>query len=710
MSNIQDKTPPVTNVDTKIDSKGAQETTQFGVKVDSRDSLTAGERGALLMEDFVYREKMTHFDHERIPERVVHARGFGVHGYFQTYKDWSQLTCANFLCHPSKKTPVFVRFSTVLGNRGSPDCVRDVRGFATRFYTDEGNFDLVGNVIAPFFVQDPSKFVDLIHAGKPEPDRDIPQAATAHNSTYDFFAQQPETTHTVLWVLSGRGTPKSFRQVEGFGVNTFRLINEQGKWVFVKFHWKPLQGLNNLEWDEAQKLNGKDPDFHRNDMYNSIDNGHFPEYELGVQIIPEEDEEKFEFDILDATKIWPESLIPVTTLGKMVLNRTPDDFFGETEQVTYHMGHVVRGIGFTDDPLLQGRLFSYIDTQINRMNSVNFHQLPINRPVVPVHNVNREGFMNFNCHKGAVNYFPNTMQGNTPAPAAAKDGGYIEVPQKINGVKQRGKHGKKLEFYSQAQLFYNSLTTAEQQQVVNNFRFELGRCNNFTVRENYVKLLNHVDHNLARRVANGIGVKPPEKPDVENKKQTSVGLSIDNYKRPNHIRGKTVAIVVAPGIDVIQANGMYKFLSDEGAVVDFVGPTPGEVDGMPVVKTFLTSPSVFYDAVFVPTGEVSTFEGLMEPHPAFPYGEPVQFVLDCYRHGKPLAVSGKAVALLKAAHIPLVTSEKDEIKYGLFIAENLDKLKSNFKKGIIIQRFWTRLPIDSDAEESPTPLDIVIED
>ncbi|KAG0743675.1 hypothetical protein G6F62_004797 [Rhizopus arrhizus] len=699
--------PPVTNVNTVIDNQGTQETTQFGTKVDTRDSLTAGERGPIIMEDFAFREKITHFG--TIPERVVHARGFGVHGYFQPYKDWSELTCAKFLCDPNKKTPVFVRFSTVLGNRGSSDTVRDIRGFATRFYTEEGNFDLVGNDVAPFFVQDAIKFVDLIHAAKPEPNKDVPQAATAHNTAYDFFSRQPESIHTVLWALSGRGTPKSLRQVEGFGVHTMRLINEQGKSVFVKFHWKPCQGLNSLEWDEAKKINGNDPDFHRNDMYTAIEKGHYPEYEFGVQIIPEEDEDKFEFDLLDSTKIVPESLVPVTPLGKMVLNRNPDDFFGESEQVTFHVAHIVRGIGITDDPLLQGRLFSYTDTQINRMNSANYHQIPINRPITPVHNNNREGFMNFNVHKGAVSYYPNAMQNNTPDPVSPKDGGYIEPPQRVNGIKQRGKHGKKLEYFAQAQLFYNSLTTHEQQLLINNTRFELGKCTDLNVRQNFVTLLNHVDFNLAVRVANGIGVKAPEKPANENKKQTSVGLSIENYKRPNHIKAKTIAIIVAPGIDVNQASDIYKFLSDEGALVDYVGPTVGDLEGLPIKQTFLTSSSVLYDAVFVPNGEADAFDKMLEPCPAFPYGEPIQFIFDTYRHGKPLAISGNATALLKAAHVPVYSSKEDQEKYGICIADDLNKLKADFKKAIIIQRFWARIPLDPDAKESPTAANIVIE-
>ncbi|KAI7900246.1 catalase-like domain-containing protein [Cokeromyces recurvatus] len=690
--------------DNLVVNAGKEETTQFGVKINNTDSLTAGHRGPTLLEDFMNREKIMHFDHERIPERVVHARGFGVHGYFEPYADWSNITAAKFLREPGKKTPVFVRFSTVLGSRGSPDTVRDVRGFATRFYTEEGNFDLVGNIIAPFFIQDAIKFPDLIHATKPEPDREVPQASTAHCTAYDFFSQHTESIHTVMWVLSGRGIIRSFRQVEGFGVHTFRLIREDKKTVFVKFIWKPLQGLSNLVWDEAQKIQGKDIDFHRNEFYDAIEKGDYPEYELCVQIVPEEDEDKFDFDLLDSTKIIPESLVPVTRLGKMTLNRNVNDFFSETEQVTYHMGHVVRGITFTDDPLLHGRLFSYLDTQINRMNSVNYFHLPINKPRVPVHNNQRDGYMQTNVHTGKVAYYPNTLQDNTPEVVSDKKGGYLEYPEHVNGTKQRGKAGKFADHFSHAQLFYNSLTTAEQQQVVNAARFELGKCPLKSVRTNMVNVFNRVDHNFARRVAYALDVPIPEY--SQNKNKTSIGLSIENYPLPKNIKAKKVAIITAPGIDVDEAKSMYDFLKKEGAYPDYIGIKLGDQDGLDIEQTFLTTTSVLYDAVYVPSGSKAAFKLLAEPLSTFPYAEPIAFLLDAFRHGKPIAASGRGVSLLKSAQVPsmaLSSNVESQKKYGIFISNDLKNLKNLFKLGIRKQRFWIRLPSDPDAAESPTP-------
>ncbi|KAI8642540.1 catalase-like domain-containing protein [Parasitella parasitica] len=691
--------------DAYVNDAGTTETTNFGVKINNTDSLTVGKRGPTLLEDFQLREKIMHFDHERIPERVVHARGVGAHGFFQPYHDWSNVTAAKFLQNPDKKTPVFVRFSTVLGSRGSPDTVRDVRGFSTRFYTEEGNWDLVGNVIAPFFIQDAIKFPDLIHAAKPEPDKEVPQAGTAHCSSYDFFSQHTESIHTVMWALSGRGLVRSFRQVEGFGVHTFRFINEQGKVVFVKFHWKPKQGLSNLVWDEAQKIAGKDIDFHRNDLYDAIENGDYPEYELGVQIVKPEDEDKFDFDLLDSTKIIPESIIPVTKLGKMTLNRNVENFFSETEQVTFHLGHIVRGITFTDDPLLQGRLFSYLDTQINRMNSANFLQLPINKPLVPVHNNQRDGYMQRNVYKGKVAYFPNTMKNNTPAMANDKDDGYLEYPEQLNARKQRGKGGKYSDHFSQAQLFWNSLTTAEQQQLVDGARFEIGKCPDYNVRSNMVQVLNRVDNNLAVRVAYSLGVPEP-KPVTKNEKKTSEGLSIENYPKPNNIRAKKVAIFTAPGTDVSEAKAMYNFLKKEGAYPEYVGFKLGEQDGLNTTHTFLTTSSVLYDAVYVPSGDKSAFKLLMDSVSAFPYNEPSVFLLDAYRHGKPIAASGRAATLLKAAQLPpeaLNISVPKQKNIGVFLASDMgNDLENLFKQGIIQQRYWNRLPTDSNAIKSPT--------
>ncbi|CEP07767.1 hypothetical protein [Parasitella parasitica] len=680
--------------DAYVDNAGTVETTNFGAKINNTDSLTVGKRGPTLLEDFQLREKIMHFDHERIPERVVHARGVGAHGYFQPYRDWSNITAAKFLQNPDTKTPVFVRFSTVLGSRGSPDTVRDVRGFATRFYTEEGNWDL-----------DAIKFPDLIHAGKPEPDKEVPQAGTAHCTSYDFFSQHTESIHTVMWALSGRGLVKSFRQVEGFGVHTFRFINEQGKSVFVKFHWKPKQGLSNLVWDEAQKIAGKDIDYHRNDLYDAIEKGDYPEYELGVQIVQPEDEDKFDFDLLDATKIIPESIVPVTKLGKMTLNRNVENFFSETEQVTFHLGHIVRGITFTDDPLLQGRLFSYLDTQINRMNSANFLQLPINKPLVPVHNNQRDGYMQRNVYKGKVAYFPNAMQNNTPAMANDKKDGYLEYPEQLNAKKQRGKGGKFADHFSHAQLFWNSLTTAEQQQLVDGARFELGKCPDYNVRNNMVQVFNRVDNNLAVRVAYSLGVPEP-KPVSKNEKKTTEGLSIENYPKPDNIRAKKVAIFTAPGIDVSEAKTMYDYLKKEGAYPEYVGFKLGKQDGLDTTQTFLTTSSVLYDAVYVPSGDKNAFKLLMDSVSAFPYNEPSVFLLDAYRHGKPIAASGRAATLLKAAQLPpeaLNISVPKQKQIGVFVSSDVgNDFENLFKQGIIQQRYWNRLPTDSNAVKSPT--------
>src|SRR3984885_10717834 len=399
-------------------------TTDHGLRInDDQNSLKAGNRGSTLLEDFILREKITHFDHERIPERVVHARGSAAHGVFKVYKPMKAFTKAQFLNDSSIETPVFVRFSTVAGSRGSSDLARDVRGFAVKFYTQEGNFDLVGNNIPVFFIQDAIKFPDLIHSVKPEPHNEIPQAASAHDTFWDFISNTPESAHMIMWVMSDRALPRSYRMMEGFGVHTFRLVNAEGKSSFVKFHWKPLLGTHAVAWDEAQIISGKDPDFHRRDLWEAIENGDFPQWEFGVQIVPEEDEHKYEFDLLDPTKLIPEELVPVIRIGKMTLNRNPDNFFAETEQVAFHLGHVVPGIDFTNDPLLQGRLFSYTDTQLIRLGGPNFHEIPINRPIAPVHNNQRDGYMRQTINTGRVSYGPNALGGGCPFQAKVADGG-----------------------------------------------------------------------------------------------------------------------------------------------------------------------------------------------------------------------------------------------------------------------------------------------
>src|SRR5665213_2269914 len=490
----------------RVNSAGQVLTTDQGVAVsDNQSSLKAGLRGPTLLEDFILREKITHFDHERIPERVVHARGSGAHGYFECYKPLTQRTKAAPFAESGKQTPVFVRFSTVAGERGSTDTARDVRGFAVKFYTDEGVWDLVGNNMPVFFIQDAMKFPDLVHAVKPEPNNEIPQAASAHDTFWDFISLMPESMHMIMWVMSDRAIPRSFRMMEGFGIHTFRLINDKGKSVFVKFHWKPLLGVHSVAWDEATIISGKDSDFHRRDLHDAIEAGDFPEWEFGIQVVDEKDEHKFPFDLLDPTKIIPEELVPVQRIGKMVLNRNPDNFFAETEQVAFHPGHLVPGIDFTNDPLLQGRLFSYTDTQLSRLGSPNFHEIPINRSIHPIHNNQRDGHMRQQINKGKVAYNPNSLGGGCPFQAKMADGGFTSYVERIDAKKVRARSKSFFDHFSQARLFYMSQSKPEQNHIVDAFSFELGHCDTEAIRVRVVGLLTQIDGDLAARVADNLG-------------------------------------------------------------------------------------------------------------------------------------------------------------------------------------------------------------
>ncbi len=488
-------------------------TTNQGVKIsDNQNSLKAGVRGATLMEDFILREKITHFDHERIPERIVHARGVGAHGFFEAYPGNEKLTKAGFLTNTSVQTPVFVRFSTVQGPRGSADTVRDIRGFATKFYTEEGNFDLVANDAPVFFIQDGIKFPDFVHAVKPEPQTEIPTGASAHDTFWDFVSLVPESAHAVMWAMSDRGIPRNLRAIQGFGVHSFRLINAENKAVFVKFHWTPKQGLAQLVWDEAQKLAGKDPDFHRRDLYEAIASGNYPEWELGVQVVPEEDEMKYDFDLLDPTKIIPEELVPVTPIGRMVLNRNVDYFFGETEQVAFCPGHIVPGLDFTNDPLLQARLFSYTDTQLSRLGGPNFHQIPINKPVCPFHNNQRDGLHQRIVHTGQASYEPNSIDDHWPAeaPPAAQDGGFESYQERIDGHKIRQRSESFSDHFSQPRLFYRSQAPHEQKHIVDAYVFELSKVERKYIREREVlEVLCNIDLDLAQQVADQLGIEIP---------------------------------------------------------------------------------------------------------------------------------------------------------------------------------------------------------
>lgn len=491
----------------RVDASARPLTTNQGVQIsDNQNSLKAGLRGPTLLEDFILREKITHFDHERIPERIVHARGSGAHGYFKAYDALTQYTSAAPFAEQSKITPVFVRFSTVAGERGSKDTARDVRGFAVKFYTDQGNWDLVGNNMPVFFIQDAMKFPDLVHAVKPEPHHGMPQAASAHDTFWDFVSLMPESTHMLMWLMSDRALPRSYRMMRGFGVHTFRLINEQGESVFCKFHWKPLQGTHSLLWDEAVKISGADPDFHRRDLWEAIESGEFPEWELGLQLFTEQQADGFSFDVLDATKLIPEELVPVLPVGRMVLNRNPDNFFAETEQVAFCTAHIIPGIDFSNDPLLAGRIHSYVDTQITRLGGANFHEIPINSPQASVQNNQRDGIHRQAINRGRVAYEPNSLAGGCPFQTGASPGGFVSFPQSMTEDKVRGKPEKFAEHYQQATLFLNSQTAVEKAHMTAAFRFELSKVAVPAIRRRMLSSLMNVSAELAADVAAGLGM------------------------------------------------------------------------------------------------------------------------------------------------------------------------------------------------------------
>ncbi|WUR12300.1 catalase [[Empedobacter] haloabium] len=678
----------------RADSSDRELTTNQGVPVaDNQNSLKAGLRGPTLMEDFILREKITHFDHERIPERVVHARGSAAHGYFESYQDLSALTRASLFSAPGKKTPVFVRFSTVAGERGSTDTARDVRGFAVKFYTDEGNWDLVGNNIPVFFIQDAMKFPDLIHAVKPEPHNGIPQAASAHDTFWDFASLMPESMHMLMWAMSDRAIPRSYRTMQGFGVHTFRLVNAAGDSVFVKFHWTPLQGTHSLVWDEAVKISGADPDFHRRDLWEAIEAGEFPEYELAIQVFTEQQAESFPFDVLDATKIVPEELVPLQPIGKMVLNRNPDNFFAETEQVAFCTAHIVPGIDFTNDPLLQGRIHSYLDTQISRLGGPNFHEIPINAPVAQVHNNQRDGMHRQTINRGRVAYEPNSLGGGCPFQAGRMKG-FTSFPQPITEDKVRGKPELFADHYSQARLFWQSQTPVEKTHIIGGFRFELTRVQVPAIRERMLSMLVNVDETLAAAVAEGLGMDvPPPQPLATTRPlpeyPPSPALSLLARPGQTGIHTRRVAILVANGSDVEGARAIYASLLADGAVPRIVGSRLGKVAGchggtLDVEITLEAGPSVIYDAMIVPAGEQAAQALSMDANA-------LEFVRLQYRHCKPIMVVDAGAQLLAKADIPanLPDGSPDP---GIIGAEPADvsAALAAFKTVLAGHRVWQR--------------------
>ncbi|MEO5909662.1 MAG: catalase [Pelobium sp.] len=679
------------------DNQGEFMTTDQGLKInDDQNSLKTGERGATLLEDFILREKITHFDHERIPERIVHARGSGAHGFFELYNSMAKYTKAKFLNNTAIQTPVFVRFSTVAGFRGSTDVPRDVRGFAVKFYTQEGNYDLVGNNMPVFFIQDATKFPDLVHAVKPEPHNEIPQAASAHDTFWDFISLMPEAMHNVMWLMSDRAIPRSLRTMEGFGIHTFRFINDEGKSHFVKFHWKPKQGVLGLAWDEAQRIAGKDTDFHRRDLWEAIDEGHFPEWELGVQIVPQEDEHKYPFDLLDPTKLIPEEMVPVEIIGKMTLNRNPDNFFAETEQVAFHPGHLVPGIDFTNDPLLQGRLFSYTDTQISRLGGPNFHEIPINKSVPEVTNNQRDGIHRMQINKGKVAYNPNSSGGGCPFQAMISEGGFSSFEERIDSNKIRRRSKSFFDHFSQPELFYKSMSQDEKRHIQNAFAFELGKVKTVPIRQRMVSMLLEINSDLAQIVGDKLGLKPEKLPqpitgsipadaDLEHYHSFKEKLPIEGApslsmanKLPTDIDSRRIAILTANGVEDEAFSVVKKELCEMGAMVTIIAPNHGFVttksgDQYPVDDSLLTAASVVFDAVYVPGGD--SVKVLCN------HADAVHFVAEAFKHCKPIAVNNNGKELLEEALTPsLIKSE------GVSTSGNLNDFVADIKQ----HRFWQR--------------------
>jgi catalase len=645
----------------RVDSAGQALTTNQGVRVaDNQNSLKYGVRGPALLEDFILREKLTHFDHERIPERIVHARGSGAHGYFECYEPLTDITRAAPFQEAGKVTPVFVRFSTVQGERGSKDTARDVRGFAVKFYTDEGNWDLVGNNMPVFFIQDAMKFPDLVHAVKPEPHHQMPQAASAHDTFWDFVSLMPESTHMLMWVMSDRAIPRSFATMQGFGVHTFRMVNAAGASVFVKFHWSPVAGTHSLVWDEAVKISGADPDYHRRDLWERIESGNYPEYELALQVFTEEQAEQFSFDILDATKIIPEELVPLRPVGRMVLNRNPDNFFAETEQVAFCTAHIVPGLDFSNDPLLAGRIHSYVDTQISRLGGPNFHEIPVNAPIAQVHNNQRDGMHRQAIARGRVAYEPNSLAGGCPFQAGAAQG-FVSVPARIQAQDDQGKVRAKPEkfadHYTQARLFFESQSPVEQDHIANAFRFELSKVTVPAIRARTVAMLRNASEELARKVAMGLGLDPLPEPlplalPKPAKAEVTKSPALSLLARPGDgtLRGRKVALLVAPGVHGASLSAVQAALVEQGAVAHLVGTRIGRMptadgDVLDADASLENEPGFLFDALVLPDGDEGVAALAQDGHT-------MEFIKDQFRHCKTILSLGASHLLLAKAGLP----------------------------------------------------------
>ncbi|WP_148573646.1 catalase [Nocardioides caldifontis] len=668
--------------------QGEHLTTATGVRVRNTDhSLKAGRRGPTLLQDHHLREKIMHFDHERIPERVVHARGAGAHGVFEAYGS-AENVCKAAVFKKGEKTPVFVRFSTVLGSRGSADTVRDTRGFATKFYTREGNWDLVANNIPVFFIQDGIKFPDIIHAGKPHPDREIPQAQSAHDTFYDFVSLHTEATHHVMWNNSDRGIPRSYRMMEGFGVHTFRMVNDKDETVLVKFHWKPKLGTHALVWEEAQLAAGVDPDFHRRDLYDSIEAGAYPQWELGIQVMPDTEDEMFAgIDLLDSTKIVPEELAEVQPVGLLTLNRNPTNFFAEVEQIAFHTGHLVPGIDATNDPLLQARNFSYLDTQLTRLAGPNFNQIPINRPHAGVNDMFRDGFHQHAVHGGVAPYQPNSLDGGNPFPTEERS--FVDIPVKVaEGPKVRDKHVSFDDHFSQPRLFWKSMTPIEKTHIIEAFTFELGKCYEQAIKERELLVLAQVDPELCAGVAAGLGLPCPPSPELPDVEPSEALSMVTTEAKPD---GRIIGIVVdvddpstLKGLDKVRAT-----ILGAGGVPYVVAKHGGELPhGLMAQRTFATVRSIELDAVLVagaPQPPASTGGGPdANPIPTALDGRVAVLLQEAFRHGKAIGCWGDGATALEAAGI---ATSAPGIAKGSGPAATLTEVMTLMKSHRVWERF-----------------------
>lgn len=680
-----------------IDNSNKILTTNDGVPIhDNNNTLKAGNRGPSLQQDHIYFDKLMHFDRERIPERVVHARGSAAHGFFEATADVSEYTSAKFL-KKGTVTPVFTRFSTVAGFKGSTDLARDVRGFSVKFYTEEGNYDLVGNNIPVFFIQDAMNFPDLVHAVKPEPNNEMPQAASAHDTFWDFISLMPESAHMIMWVMSDRAIPRSLRMMEGFGVHTFKFVNKDGKGTFVKFHWRPKLGTHSVAWNEAQKISGFNSDFHRQDLWEAIEDGNYPQWDLGVQLIPEEDELKYSFDILDPTKIIPEELIPLKIIGTMTLNRNPENFFAENEQSAFDPGRVVPGIDFSNDPLLQGRIFSYMDTQNYRLGGPNFHELPINRPLNGKHNNQKDGFGKVDILKGAVSYFPNSKMDGCPYQAMLRgEQGFESHKEKIKAEKVRERSDSFADHFSQATLFFNSQSPEEQDHIINALSFELSKVKEVKIRERVLAILNQIEGKLAKKVGDNLGLTPPKELDeltlkfarqnhpnypIKPKKQEvkkSEALSMKVKDGEGTIETRKVAFLLDEGASKSSVDKMKSALEKEGASAVMIASKVGKLtfdDGSTteIQHSYLTEASVCYDSFFTPEGKQVKD---LAKNPDY-----IHFLNEGYRHCKAISFAKGAEELAKKAFI-----EKD----AAVIFESKDDLHKDFIAAMKKHRLWER--------------------